>query len=246
MDALGSQKDIAAQIVDGGGDDVLAIRDNHPTLHKGMSEHFDQVHEEGCIETGVRNHQTSDAKHGRVENRYYYQASIPESLKELTDFWKGATSIAQVHNITIRDGKECCEIRYHLSSLPVSVTKFASAVPAHWGIENSFHWVWEVTFNEDQSGIRKCHSPYNFALFRRFAIYILSLDTSIKSTWNKQKRAAWDENYLLYCLAAINKDVVARPWWPGRDRLERTPCVSQVNRRLRSHHPRVPWTTGTQ
>ena len=56
MDAMGSQKDIAAQIVDGGGDYVLAIKDNHPTLHKAMSEHFDQVHEEGCIETGVRHH----------------------------------------------------------------------------------------------------------------------------------------------------------------------------------------------
>jgi hypothetical protein len=80
---------------------------NHPTLHKAMSEHFDQVHEEGYIETGVRHHHTSDAKHGRLENRYYYQASIPESLKELIDSWKGAKSIGQVHNITVRDGKEC-------------------------------------------------------------------------------------------------------------------------------------------
>jgi hypothetical protein len=47
---------------DGGGDYVLAIKDNHPTLHKAMSEHFDQVHEKGCIETGVRYHHTSDAK----------------------------------------------------------------------------------------------------------------------------------------------------------------------------------------
>jgi predicted transposase YbfD/YdcC len=38
MDAMASQKDIATQIVDGGGDYVLAIKDNHPTLHKAMSE----------------------------------------------------------------------------------------------------------------------------------------------------------------------------------------------------------------
>jgi predicted transposase YbfD/YdcC len=60
MDAMASQKDIATQIVDGGGDYVLAIKDNHPTLHKAMSEHFDQVHEEGCSKTGARHHHTSE------------------------------------------------------------------------------------------------------------------------------------------------------------------------------------------
>ncbi|MFN9984671.1 MAG: ISAs1 family transposase, partial [Pirellula sp.] len=93
MDAMGSQKEIASQIIEGGGDYVLAIKDNHPTLHKAMSEYFDQVHEEGCTESGVRHHHTSDSKHGRRENRYYYQAPIPESMKELTDSWKGAKSI---------------------------------------------------------------------------------------------------------------------------------------------------------
>jgi predicted transposase YbfD/YdcC len=168
-----------------------------------MSEHFDQVHEEGCIETGVRHPQTWDAQHGRLKNRYYYQASFPESLKELTDFWKGAKSIGRVHNLTVRDGKECCKIPYYLSILPVSVKKFASAVRAHWGIENSFHWVLDMTFNEDQRRIRKGHSRVNFALRRRFAINILSLDTSKECTRKKRKRAAWDENYLLNCLAAI-------------------------------------------
>ena len=107
-------------------------------------------------------------------------------------------------DITIRDGKEFCEIRYYLSSLPVSVKKFAIAVRAHWGIENSFHWVLDMTFNEDQSRIRKGHSPDNFALLRRFAMNILSLDTSNESIRKKRKRAAWDENYLLNCLLRSN------------------------------------------
>jgi len=202
MDAMGSQKEIAAQIIDGGGDYVLAIKDNHPSLAKAMSEYFDDAHEKGLIENGVRNHHTSDTKHGRLENRYYYQVPIPDSMKQLTDSWKGAKSIGQVHNITMRDGKECYEIRYYLSSMPLGVKRFASAVRAHWGIENSFHWVLDMTFNEDQSRIRKGHSPDNFALLRRFAINILSLDTSKESTRKKRKRAAWDENYLLNCLAA--------------------------------------------
>jgi len=155
MDAMGSQIDIAAQIVDGGGDCVLAIKDNHPTLHKAMSEHFDQVHEEGCIEAGVRHHHTSDAKHGRRENRYYYQAAIPESLTELTDSWKGPKSVGQVHNSTIRDGKECSETRYYLSSLLVSLKNFVSAVRALWGIETSFHWVLDMVSTKTEVGFAR-------------------------------------------------------------------------------------------
>lgn len=202
-DAMGSQKEIAKQISDGGGDYVLAIKDNHPNLAKAMGEYFDKAHEEGLVEHNVRHHETHDEKHGRIENRYYYHAPIPECLKEITSSWKGAKSIGQVHSITIRDGKEAVETRYYLSSLEVGVKRFASAVRSHWGIENSLHWVLDMTFNEDQSRIRKGHGPDNFALLRRFAINILSLDTTKESTRKKRKRAAWDENYLLSRLAAI-------------------------------------------
>lgn len=200
-DAMGSQKEIAAQIIEGGGDYVLAIKDNHPTLTQAIAEHFDKVHEEGLVENEVRQHQTIDEKHGRSEKRIYCHAAIPESIKELTDSWSKAKSIEQVHNIVVRDGKETAEVRYFLSSLPVGVKRFGEVVRSHWGIENSLHWVLDVTFNEDQSRIRKGGSPDNFALLRRFAINILSLDTSKESTRKKRKRAAWDENYLLNCLA---------------------------------------------
>lgn len=200
-DAMGSQKEIAAQIIEGGGDYVLAIKDNHPTLTQAIAEHFDKVHEEGLVENEVRQHQTIDEKHGRSEKRIYCHAAIPESIKELTDSWSKAKSIGQVHNIVVRDGKETAEVRYFLSSLPVGVKRFGEVVRSHWGIENSLHWVLDVTFNEDQSRIRKGGSPDNFALLRRFAINILSLDTSKESTRKKRKRAAWDENYLLNCLA---------------------------------------------
>lgn len=202
-DAMGSQKEIAKQISDDGGDYVLAIKDNHPKLAKAMGEYFDNVHEQGLAEHKVRHHETHDKAHGRTEKRYYYHAPIPDCLREFTESWEGAKSIGQVHSITLRDGKETIETRYYLSSLEVGVKRFASTVRSHWGIENSLHWGLDMTFNEDQSRIRKGHGPDNFALLRRFAINILSLDTSKESTRKKRKRAAWDENYLLNRLAAI-------------------------------------------
>lgn len=202
-DAMGSQKEIAAQIVDGGGDYCLAIKDNHPTLAKALTQHFENAHENEFNGSSIRQHKTKDEKHGRTENRYYYQGPIPDELKCLTDGWKDAKSIGQVTNISVRNGKETCEVRYYLSSMEVGVKRFACAVRGHWGIENSLHWILDMTFREDESRIRKGSSPDNFALLRRFAINILNQDTSKESMRKKRKRAAWDESYLLNRLAAI-------------------------------------------
>ena len=100
-------------------------------------------------------------------------------------------------------GRNAARFDTIVSSLPVSVKKFASAVRAHWDIENSFHWVLEMTFNEDQSRIRQEHSPDNVSLLRRFAFNILSLETSKENNRKKRKRAAWDENYLLNSVATV-------------------------------------------
>lgn len=70
-------------------------------------------------------------------------------------------------------------------------------------VEHSFHWVLDMTFNEDQSRIRKDHGPDHLALLRQFALNVLSLGTSKESTRKKRKRAAWDESYLRTRLAAM-------------------------------------------
>ncbi len=106
------------------------------------------------------------------------------------------TTLGQVISLTERDGKECSEVRYYISSLKPGVKRFSQAVRGHWGIENSLHWVLDVTFNEDQSRIRKDHGPENFALLRRFAITLIKQDTSPGSIKKKRKRAAWNNQAL--------------------------------------------------
>ncbi|HEX4131108.1 MAG TPA: ISAs1 family transposase, partial [Pirellulales bacterium] len=99
----------------------------------------------------------------REEQRSYYHAPVPEALRELTDAWAGLASVGQVISIVERDGKEVSDVRYYISSLPPHVSRFAAAVRGHWSIENSLHWVLDMTFAEDQSRIRKDHGPDNFA-----------------------------------------------------------------------------------
>jgi predicted transposase YbfD/YdcC len=196
IDAMGCQKEIAAQIVAGGGAYVLTVKDNQPKLRAALEEHFDQLHDADFVAGDCRRRQTKEKGHGRVEQRYYYQSPLPASLRPLAKDWKGLATIGQVISITERDGKECSEVRYHISSLPLGVKTFAQAVRGHWGIENSLHWVLDVTFDEDRSRIRKDHGPDNFALLRRFAVSLIKKDTSPGSIKKKRKRAAWNNDAL--------------------------------------------------
>jgi predicted transposase YbfD/YdcC len=195
IDAMGCQKEIAAQIVAGGGDYVLTVKDNQPKLHAALHAHFLQLHEAGFAGSDCRRRVTRDKAHGREEVRTYYQSSVPAALTG-GDEWDGLASIGQVVSITQREGKEVADVRYYISSLKPHVTRFADAVRGHWGIENSLHWVLDMTFAEDQSRIRKDHGPENFALLRRFALSLLQQDTSPGSVRRKRKRAAWNNEAL--------------------------------------------------
>ena len=196
IDAMGCQKKIARQIVQGGGDYVLAVKGNQEKLHTAIVEHFEQLHEDNFGDNACRRRQTKEKGHGRIEQRDYYQTPLPEKLRPFTKDWEKLTTIGQVISLTERDGKECSEVRYYISSLKPGVKRFSQAVRGHWGIENSLHWVLDVTFNEDQSRIRKDHGPDNFALLRRFAVTLIKQDTSPGSIKKKRKRAAWNNQAL--------------------------------------------------
>jgi predicted transposase YbfD/YdcC len=182
--------------VAGGGHYVLAVKENQPKLHAALQKHFLQLHETDFADGICRRRATHDNAHGRQEERYYYQTPLPASLQELAGDWAGLASVGQVVSLTSRDGKETSEVRFYISNLPPHVSRFAAAVRGHWGIENSLHWVLDVTFDEDRSRIRKDHGPDNFALLRRFAISIIKQDTSPGSVRRKRKRAAWSNGAL--------------------------------------------------
>jgi predicted transposase YbfD/YdcC len=200
LDAMGCQKEIAEEIVAGGGEFILSVKENQPKLHVALQQHFEQRHAEGRRGRG-QHHATRDKQHGRREERHYYHTPIPEELAWIAREWP-ARSLGQVISYVQRDGKDTAEVRYYLSSLEPDAERFAKAVRGHWGIENSLHWVLDVTFDEDQSRIRKDHGPENFALLRRIAVNVVRQDTSKGSIRKKRKRAAWNDDALLSILTA--------------------------------------------
>jgi predicted transposase YbfD/YdcC len=197
IDAMGCQKEIAARIVDGGGDYVLAVKDNQPTLHAAIQAHFLHLHETDFADCQVRRLTTVDDGHGRQERRSYYVTALPAALQSFGHDWKQLTSIGQAINITFREGREVADVRYFILSLPPQVKRFAAAVRGHWGIENSLHWTLDMTFREDESRIRKDYGPENFATLRRAALGLIKQDKSKGSVKKKRKRAGWNNDALL-------------------------------------------------
>ncbi|MGE0374705.1 MAG: ISAs1 family transposase [Planctomycetaceae bacterium] len=96
----------------------------------------------------------------------------------------------------LRDGQETTDIRYYLSSLPLGVKRFARAVRAHWGIENSCHWSLDVTYREDDSRIREKHLRENFAWLNRFTLSLLKQHPGRDSLAMKRRCCGWNDDFL--------------------------------------------------
>jgi predicted transposase YbfD/YdcC len=105
IDAMGTQKAIAAQIVDGKGDYVLALKGNHETLHQEVIEHIDEHAETNFAKAGARRHVTREKGHGREEMREYIQMPVPETLPG-REQWKGLKTIGIVVSACVRNGKK--------------------------------------------------------------------------------------------------------------------------------------------
>lgn len=202
IDAMGCQKSIAQKILDAQGDYVLAVKDNQPKLHEAIQDLFSDENQSTLLKQPHRQHQTCDQSHGRRDERYYVLAKLPDDFP-LKERWPGAKAVGMVLRVTQqRDGQTRGDVRYFISSRFLSGQRFAEAVRGHWGIENSLHWVLDVTFGEDQSRARQRRIADNLSWLRRFAISLLKQHPSKYSIVGKSRMAGWSNDFLMEVLAA--------------------------------------------
>jgi predicted transposase YbfD/YdcC len=203
IDAMGCQKQIAADIVAGGGDYVLALKENQPTLYADVQRLFLGGLEDDFAGQEHRYLRTAEQGHGRTEERQYHIVAVPADLAERHAEFAGLRSLGMVFSERrVGEGPVVCETRFYISSLRPRVQVFAEAVRGHWSVENNLHWVLDVAFQEDASRVRKDHGPENLGLVRRIALSLLKRTPTRKKVGSacKRKQAGWDNDFLVEVL----------------------------------------------
>jgi predicted transposase YbfD/YdcC len=200
VDAMGCQKEIVKQIVTGGGDCVIAVKDNQPKLLAAIQTLFLDHLERDLKDLKHRYHETREDGHGRIDERFYYLAGVPRDFACRED-WPWVKAIGYTVRITRHaDGRETDEVRYYLSSRYLSGQRFAEAVRGHWGIE-SMHWVLDVNFREDESRTRERTLANNLSWLRRFAVTLLKRHPEKDSLRGKMMSCMLSTDFLTQVLS---------------------------------------------
>jgi predicted transposase YbfD/YdcC len=208
VDAMGTQKKIAKEIIEADADYVLALKGNHETVHQEVKSFLDETVAEkhsaprrpSPAAASLAALETVEKDHGRIETRRYYQSAELDWFADRAK-WEGLKSVGMVEAIREIGPQRTVERRYYLSSLPLGVETFARAVRGHWGVENKLHWVLDVQMREDQSRARAGYAAENLATLRRLALNLLKREkTKKRGIKGKQLNASWDHAYLLRLL----------------------------------------------
>lgn len=203
IDAMGCQKEIAEQIVDGKADYVLAVKANQGKLHENTIDAFECALRDGFAGQGYSYDETVNGGHGRVETRKCWVTTDPEQLRYVDPDheWEGLESLVMVRYE--KAGHEPKKAnRYYISSLKAPASELLKAVRGHWGIENSLHWVLDMAFDEDHSRVRTGNADRNLGVVRHMTLNMLKQEKTAKvGIKAKRKKAGWDQHYLLKVLA---------------------------------------------
>ena len=196
----GNTKKIAQKIREKKGDYVLALKGNHSTLHNDIRLFLSSEIKKPKERTKITEcFEACDKGHGRVEQRICYVSDQIDWLENRSE-WKDLKSIVALESRITTHNKTTTEVRYFISSLKADAQNIAKAVRDHWSIENSLHWVLDVTLQEDNSRVKKDHAPENMAMIRHIILNMLQnakrlfkKDMSLKGL---QKKAGWGESTL--------------------------------------------------
>ncbi|GAA6618972.1 ISAs1 family transposase [Scytonema sp. NUACC26] len=197
IDAIGCQKEIVNQIVEQGGDYVIALKKNQNSLYERVDSLFKSAISNQFQGFDKSEFRQDELGHGRQEIRQCVVLSNIQDLIDPENKWSSLTSIGMINSWRTENETTTLETRYFISSLPNNAELLAQGARTHWSIENKLHWVLDVQFNEDSSRIRKDNAPHNLAILRHIALNLLNQEKTVKAgVKRKRNKAGWDNEYL--------------------------------------------------
>jgi predicted transposase YbfD/YdcC len=202
LDAMGTQIEIARQIKQAEGDYVFALKGNQGKLSQQVEAWFEQAECQNWQGIEFTYHETVEAGHHRIETRQVWAVPVSQ-LPPLhrQSQWLGLATVVMVRSTRQLWNETSTAVRFYISSLAADALRHNSVIRSHWGIENSLHWVLDVTFNEDASRVRQGYAAENLGLLRRLSVNLLKREPSKLSLKMKRYKAGMDKHFLLQILA---------------------------------------------
>ena len=196
IDAMGCQHAIAEQICSKEGDYILALKGNQGDLHDDVKTHL----QDSEITQKSSSHTEDDKGHGRLENRTCYVSFDLDWLIDRHQKWRSIGCLIRLDSMREIKGKKSLETRYYIgSSKKLPAQKALNQIRSHWAIENSLHWVLDMSFGDDMSRIRKGNAPQIMAIIRHISLNMLQTaknNTKRYSIKRLRKVAGWNDDSL--------------------------------------------------
>jgi len=191
-DAMHAQRDTAKRVTEAGGNCALALKGNQETLHDDVRIHLADPENAGKM----LSFRDVDKDHGRIETR---EATICHDVDALQDLhhWPGLKAVGNVTATREIKGESGTETRHFLLSERLAPERFLRTVRAHRAVENSLHWVLDVTMDEDGQRNRTDNGPENLALMRRLALNLARMAPGKDTMRGKLKKTGWSDDALI-------------------------------------------------
>jgi len=206
IDAMGCQTEIVEGIRPRKGHDLLAVKDNQPTLHADLQQVFEDGLNSDFADLDHGTHTTVEAAHGRLTERTYQAIEIPRDHAQRKR-WRDLRTLILATSCVTRGEEETWETRMFISDLRPRARSLGDAVRKHWGIENGQHWVLDVSFHEDSARQQDRNGSANLGAVRRLIVSLFRQEKTLRrGAKAKRMVCALDANYLLKVLATARND----------------------------------------
>lgn len=201
IDAMGCQREIAQKIIDKKADYLLALKGNQGSLREDVELFVTEQKARNFKDTRLTRHRTVDGDHGRIETRTTTAIHDIAWLQQ-RHAWPGLNGVVMVESIREIAGAGTGvpriehETRFYLTSLLAPAQSLGPIVRSHWAVENSLHWVLDMTFRDDECRVRTQHAPANFTTIKHIAHNLIRRAPGRDSLRLRRKVAAWDDEFL--------------------------------------------------